>query len=97
MLLEVTLGMNQTLKINVNPWSNGEGAFRDIRFLNTQGQQLLCAEGKSEIIVTGFAFDKKEINYGIDSFLNLRMKKTGLLKLTPMLKRPSLTDPFGFD
>lgn len=90
------LNVAQTIKLNINPWSGGEASIRDVRFLDSQGQKLRCSEGKSEIILSGYSFDKKDISYDIDSFLNLKMRKTGTLKLTPILKRPSLSEPNGY-
>jgi hypothetical protein len=90
------LGMNQSLQLKINPWDLGESSIRDLRMVSQQ--KLACAEGKSKIILTGYSFDKKNnTQYSIDRFLNLKIQKEVILKLQPHLKRPSLTDPTGFE
>lgn len=91
------LGVNQTIKINVNPWTFGESSLRDVRFLDQAGQKLQCAEGPSEVLISGYAFDKKELSYDINDSLQLKIKKHGVFKISPQLKRPSITDPSGFE
>lgn len=91
------LGVNQNIQLNINPWTYGDSSVRDVRFLNAEGQKLKCAEGKSEILIAGYSFDKKELSYDINAALQLKVKKTGILKLSPTLKRPSLTEQSGFE
>jgi hypothetical protein len=90
------LGLDQTLKIHLNPWGSNDTAFRDIRFVDSQGQRLYAAKGHTQIILNSYSYDKATYNYQMDSNLGLTMKKTVLFKLNPRIKRPSLTDPSGY-
>lgn len=89
------LGLKQKMQIRVNAWSNESSSLLDPRFSGKQ--DLLCASGKPKIILTGYSFDKKFIDYDIDPYLNIKLKKEGILKLTARLKRPSLTSSTGFE
>jgi hypothetical protein len=90
-----TLGMNQSLNVQVNPWAEGPSSFRDTR--NIGKQQLLCAEGKSEITVVTYSFKKERIHYPIDSKLNIKVQKQGTLALQARLVRPSLVEATNFE
>src|SRR6185312_2910001 len=90
------LGLNQTLKLHLNPWGSNDTAFRDIRFVDTQGQALYCASGQSQIILNNYSYDKVNYDYSMDASLGLTMKKNVLFKLTPRIKRPSLIEPSGY-
>jgi hypothetical protein len=90
------LGLNQTLKIHINPWGLNETAFRDIRFVDPQGQALYSAKGQSQIILNNYSYDKAKYYYALDLNLGLTMKKVVTFRLNPRLRRPSLTDPSGY-
>lgn len=90
------LGLNQTLKLHLNPWGFNDTAFRDIRFVDTQGQALYCASGKSQIVLNNYSYDKAQYDYDMDAVMGMTVKKDVLFKLTPRLRRPSLTDPSGY-
>ena len=90
------LSMDQILKLKLNPWDSGESSVRDIRGMTEQ--KLSCAEGDSHLLLSNYNFDKRNNNqYSIDSFMNLKIQKEVILRLQPRLKRPSLTDPTGFE
>ncbi|MCE3010447.1 MAG: hypothetical protein LW875_07530 [Proteobacteria bacterium] len=87
------LGINQEIEVTVNPWAQSETFARDTRFLDSEGKKALCASGENELVLQRYDFDKLYFSYELDEFLNLKMKKTGELKLGIRVKRPSLTDP----
>lgn len=88
------LGMNRKFQLRINPWSEEKNAIRDPRYVGQQ--ELACATGKSKIILTNYSFDKKDIDYEIDPYLQFKMKKEGIFRLLAVLKRPSLMDPSGY-
>lgn len=90
------LGLDESLKLHINPWSQNETFVRDIRFVDKSSQNLICAQGKSQIITQRYDFDKKVIRYNLDRWLNIRMIKEGLFRLPLKLRRPSLTEPSGY-
>jgi hypothetical protein len=87
------LSINQEIEVTVNPWAQSETFARDTRFLDSEGKKALCAKGENELVLQRYDFDKLYFSYELDNFLNLKMKKTGELKLGIRVKRPSLTDP----
>lgn len=86
------LGLDQTLKLSLNPWSKTEIFARDLRFNDSVAQKNQCVQNKNQLITTGYSFDKLKFEYKVDDFLNIKIQKKGLLKLALALKRPSLTD-----
>jgi hypothetical protein len=91
-LTSPALGLDQTLKLSVNPWSKTEIFARDLRFNDSVAQQNQCVQNKNQLITTGYSFDKLKFEYQVDDFLNIKIQKRGILKLAIALKRPSLTD-----
>lgn len=89
------LSFNQNFELRINPWSDEPGSILDARHAGKQ--EVLCANGKSKIILTSYVFDKKQIDYEIDPYLNIKMKKEGIFKITGILKRPSLTKSIGYE
>jgi hypothetical protein len=87
--------MDQTLLIQMNPWSEGTSSLRDIRHVGRQ--ELMCAQGKSKIVLFRYDFDKKVHHFPVDSYLNIKVQKEGIMKLQARVKRPSLTDASGFE
>lgn len=94
-ITNANFSMKQNLTLLINPWSEGFSAARDARQVGQQ--ELQCASGKSKIVILRYDFNKKSVDYPIDRFLNIQVKKDGILKLQPRLKRPSLVDPTGFE
>ena len=88
------LGVNESLKISVNPWSTKEIFAKDSRFTDSTKEQ--CSQGVSELLTLSYAFDKLSYGYSIDEALSLEVKKTGNLKLALRLKRPSFSEASGF-
>ncbi len=89
------LAMNQDFTLLINPWAEGDSAFRDSR--QSGKKELQCAEGKSKITLQSYQFDKQLVSYPIDSFLNIKVRKEGIFKLPGRLKRPSLVNATGFE
>ncbi len=94
-IANTNFGMNQTLELQLNPWSEGHSGLRDSRQIGKR--ELTCASGSSKIVLFHYEFDKKQVQYPIDSFLNIKVQKEGIFKLQARLKRPSLTDPTGYE
>ena len=88
------LGVNETVKISVNPWSTKEIFAKDARFTDNTKDQ--CSTGASELLTSHYDFDKLSFGYSIDEALNLEVKKRGNLRLALKLKRPSFTEASGF-
>lgn len=95
--VEVTnkdLGIQKTIPLLINPWSSSSNAIEDI---STTKMQPRCATGLTELRTNQYEFTKARFNYSVDSFLNLKVQKSGILSLGLDVKRPSLTDPSGFE
>lgn len=91
-----TLKFDQSFKVQVNPLNESQNFVRDIRFVHQLEKAPRCAPGKPELILTGFSFDTTKFDYDINEQLGLVVKKTGLFKIQPTLKLPSLTRGSGF-
>lgn len=92
------LGVNQKIRLLVNPWLEESAFIRDLRFIDEEADRVQnkCSVGKSEIIIPSYSFDKKTIQVKMDELLNIRFEKTGNLLLPITIKRPSLTEAGGF-
>ncbi|GIL18650.1 MAG: hypothetical protein BroJett040_24010 [Oligoflexia bacterium] len=91
-----SLSLNQKLDLQINPWAQNESFARDLRFTKQGAELKTCTDGKPELLVNRYDFDKLDYHYDIDPGLFLTVKKRGIFKVSMRLKRPSLTDPSGF-
>lgn len=84
------LGINQELKVFVNPWSQAAGWAIDARY-SSGAQMARCTQGSSYIMLDSYTMDYStgRFKYSVDEFLNLNYMRDGNIHLTPHLVRSS--------
>lgn len=97
-ITNANLGMDQTLKVHIDPWAQGGGdAFlRDLRTATDDGRKLYTAQGESKIFMSRVSYSKVTIDHDIDSNMGMSVIKNVLMTLNPTIRRPSLTDPSAY-
>ncbi len=85
-----SIGMDQTIPVTINPWSNFAGAYKDLRSVKTTKK---CAKAdKSYIIIQGDSYTLTDISYKINDSLGIQVERKGILNFHPTYFRPTLTN-----
>lgn len=84
------LGMDQELKVLINPWSQAGGWAMDARY-SSGSQMARCTQGSSYIMLDSYSMDYStgRFRYAVDEFLNLNYMREGNIHLAPRLVRSS--------
>lgn len=89
-IVNKSIGMDQTLPVTINPWSNFAGAYKDLRTVKTTKK---CAKtDKSYIIVQGDSYTLTDLSYKINDSLSIQVERKGILNFHPTYYRPTLTN-----
>lgn len=97
-----TYDMERVVDVYLNPWASGSAAAPVLLWFSGQDSERPkdeCKTDKSKIILSYYYQDYylDRFQYRLDDLLNLSHVRWANLSLQPILKRPSFSDPRGFE
>lgn len=94
--------MNRDVDVIVNPWLSGNSSAPVVLWFSGQDKQMPkeeCKQDKSQIFLGYYYQDyyMDRFQFRMDPYMGLSQMRWANLSLQPKLKRPSFSDPRGFE